>query len=618
MTRGTTKAPGSLVIFRGLPGTGKSFVLKKVLLWLEKARKNAGNLDCSSRKGGVVIPSLARVSRDELRALLLHKPTFDANEKEMVDGMLADLAVRLMHKGYMVFVDGCSFTKRAGLMRFVDAADNAGFPWSLIECSCDPRTAIRRIESDAANGTHPAGDRDARLYWRCHDSREDARLPAGNVLGIDTGDEEDPDLNARRVALFILGRQPAPDADRDAKGPAGAARGRTPPGRTRWSDAAAPSIIVHGGAYAIPERHRAQHLRGVRLAARVGYGVLSRGGTAIEACEAAVRVLEDDPVFDAGTGSVLNAAGEVEMDAIICDGTGRDFGAVCALKNTKNPISVARKVLEDTSHCILVGNGATRFARNMCKFPFIPNGALVTPEMSAELGAMERKYERSVKTFYNDVANDDGKRDGHTIGTGHAAKPKAINSRLSGTGVWGRQKFRPPGHDTVGCVCRDAKGNIASATSTGGITAKLPGRVGDSPIFGAGAYADSDVAGISTTGHGESILRVMLAANVVWRLRGRQNDLGRSESAQSSSSVSPLTTIRQSLDSMKSTTGGCGGVILIDSTGECYHWHTTSLMSWASVSKAGVLSSGLTSSLPLTSSSSMTALEEPKSIKAKL
>eukprot|EP00466_Bigelowiella_natans_P019875 jgi/Bigna1/75895/fgenesh1_pg.37_\ len=308
-----------------------------------------------------------------------------------------------------------------------------------------------------------------------------------------------------------------------------------------------PSIVVHGGAYDIPKDHERRHLAGVARAARAGYAILAEGGSAIDACEAAVRVLEDDPVFDAGYGSVLNADGEVEMDAVLCDGSSVDFGSVCAIRNIRHPISVARKVLEATSHCILVGDNAKKFALKH-GFKHSPTSELVTADVQDEFKRMD-KFEKSGLD-----------------------------------------------HDTVGCVCRDAFGNIASGTSTGGITAKLPGRVGDSPIFGAGAYADSSTCGVSATGHGESILRTMLSARIAWGFSEQQKKNTKKDVCHrpSSSGNNGSSVIKQELDVMLSMTGGRGGAIAVSAeNGACSVFHTTSKMSWAAVSTEGVLVSGL-------------------------
>ncbi|MDZ4859276.1 MAG: isoaspartyl peptidase/L-asparaginase family protein [Candidatus Hydrogenedentes bacterium] len=248
------------------------------------------------------------------------------------------------------------------------------------------------------------------------------------------------------------------------------------------------AIIIHGGAGQWPSErlHRAQE--GVERALHVGTSILIRNGTALDAVENAVRILEDDPVFDAGTGSYANTDGEVEMDAIIADGATGKFGAVAAIRNVRNPVSVARKIMEETPHCLLAGNGATRFAH--------ANGFEFTPTQ---------------------------------ILLGDAASPLG---------------------DTVGAVALDERGHIAVATSTGGTRGKMPGRVGDSPLFGCGAYANIN-CGVSTTGVGEYIMRTLLAKTV-----GDGIDRG----------LTPALAIKGALAKLEHI-GGHGGIIALDREG---------------------------------------------------
>eukprot|EP00466_Bigelowiella_natans_P000310 jgi/Bigna1/84884/estExt_fgenesh1_pg.C_10279 len=190
---------GCLVIFRGLPGTGKSFLLKKVMGILRKAKPGL---------------RLARTSRDELRHLILDEPTFDTSEKKMIDGMLVEISKELLLKhspfysfyylrSYIVFVDGCSFTKRDGLLDFVAGAHASSSPWALVECSCRPEMAVKRIEKDVVNGSHPAKDRDSKLFWRCHSAWEASKLDPKHTLKVDTTIDADLYPNAQLVAAFI-------------------------------------------------------------------------------------------------------------------------------------------------------------------------------------------------------------------------------------------------------------------------------------------------------------------------------------------------------------------------------------------------------------------------------
>jgi beta-aspartyl-peptidase (threonine type) len=219
---------------------------------------------------------------------------------------------------------------------------------------------------------------------------------------------------------------------------------------------ARPAIIVHGGAGPIRDDSLPQRLDGCKAAALAAWGILAQSGSALDAAEAAVVVLEDNPLFNAGTGSTLNQLGKVEMDAGIMDGDSLRAGAVAAIQGIKNPIKLARRLLEDGRHVILAGKGALMFARE-----------IGFPECSPESLVVEHERKR-----------------------------------------WTEK------HGTVGCVVLDSTGKIAVATSTGGVFNKLPGRIGDSPLPGCGTYAD-DRGGVSCTGFGEAIIRMVLGKAAV-------------------------------------------------------------------------------------------------------
>lgn len=298
--------------------------------------------------------------------------------------------------------------------------------------------------------------------------------------------------------------------------------------------------VVHGGAWAISESDTAEVAAGSKLAAAAGYAVLTRGGSAIDAVEAAIRVLETAPVFDAGTGSVLNAAGLVEMDALLCDGRTLASGAIVGIDNVAHPISVARKVMDSTPHAMLAGTGAREFAA-ACGEPMVDPSSLVTEASRVEWN-LQKDYASSVQgTFVNDCGG------------------------ASSTC-----------HDTVGCVALDAGGNVAAGTSTGGICMKMVGRVGDSPLFGCGGYADNAVGACSTTGHGESIIKVMLAANAVNRL-----DAADSSSTSVGATVDVSVAARGALTHMRDRVRGYGGLILLRPNGDFSIGHTTTRMAWA-------------------------------------
>jgi L-asparaginase / beta-aspartyl-peptidase len=229
-----------------------------------------------------------------------------------------------------------------------------------------------------------------------------------------------------------------------------------------------PAIIVHGGAGADPADGRDELRAGVRAAALAGWARLSEGGRAVDAVEAAVRSLEDHPRFNAGRGSVLTTEGTVEMDASIMEGNRLRCGAVGAVSRIANPVTLARRIMEDGRYLLLVAEGARAFARS-AGLPECDPASLIT----------ERQQRRH------------------------------------------REALAQRGGDggTVGAVALDRQGTVAAATSTGGIAGKLPGRVGDSALIGSGTYADSTLGGASCTGSGEAIIRVVLARRALEYLK---------------------------------------------------------------------------------------------------
>ena len=220
-----------------------------------------------------------------------------------------------------------------------------------------------------------------------------------------------------------------------------------------------PVLVVHGGAWAIPDELVEAHLNGVRNAIAAGWRVLEKDGSALDAVEEAVVIMEDDEAFDAGRGSFLNREGKVQLDALLMDGATLRAGGVGCVEHLANPIRAARKVLSESPHVYFVAEGAERFAQEhgirLCK-----NEDLIIP----------REIER-LKIF-------------QAISATHA-----------------QELFAPEiSHDTVGAVALDSSGNIAAATSTGGTLNKAPGRLGDSSLIGCGCYADNQSAAVSTTG----------------------------------------------------------------------------------------------------------------------
>ncbi|MCW4011790.1 MAG: isoaspartyl peptidase/L-asparaginase [Candidatus Bathyarchaeota archaeon] len=293
---------------------------------------------------------------------------------------------------------------------------------------------------------------------------------------------------------------------------------------------AKPVIVVHGGAWGIPDEQVDENIKGVEKAVREGWKILKTGGSALDAVVAAVNSMEDNPIFDAGIGSVLTTDGTVEMDALIMDGNTLNAGAVAGLRDVRYPIKLARHVMEDTPHVLMIGDGANRLADEF-KVERITQDELVTEDAR-----------KGLKEWLKD------------------------------------QKFGETfGHETVGAVALDADGNIATATSTGGVTGKRVGRVGDVPIIGSGGYADNRVGAVSTTGHGESILKVNLSKLVLNYME---------------TGMSVQIATEKALGYMAVRVNGNGGLIAIDKDGNIGHGFTTKRMVWASI-KDDDLESGI-------------------------
>ena len=274
-----------------------------------------------------------------------------------------------------------------------------------------------------------------------------------------------------------------------------------------------PVLLIHGGAGAIqkgeatPEREAAIRADLAR-ALEEGFAILKAGGSALDGVERSVRVMEDSPFFNAGHGAALTSEGTVEHDASIMDGRNRNAGAVSGTKRIRNPVSAARAVMERTPHVLLTGEGADQFAREQ-SLPLAAQWYFFTPD---RLVALERVQA--------------------------AKRSKASTS----------ERDR---HGTVGAVAKDAAGHLAAAASTGGYTDKMPGRVGDSPLIGAGNFADATVA-VSGTGHGESFIKLVLGHRLSCLM-----ELSGLSLAEASARV---------LDELGAI-GGTGGFIAVDPTG---------------------------------------------------
>ena len=277
-------------------------------------------------------------------------------------------------------------------------------------------------------------------------------------------------------------------------------------------------LVIHGGAGS--ERiahddptHEAQARAGLDEALQAGSAILANGGRAIDAVEAAARLLEENLCFNAGRGSVLTERGEVELDAAIMDGRSRQAGAVSGIKTTRAPISLARRLMEHGPHVFLAGAAADRFAATI-GVEQVPNDFFILPERRRQLE--------------------------EALAAGAAADPIK--------------------YGTIGAVAVDRWGDVAAGTSTGGITAKRWGRVGDSPLIGAGTYADNRAAAVSATGLGEYFIRAVAAHEVAARIRLSGE------------------TLRQAIDGTLADIallGGKGGLIAVGPNGEAAWGFTT-------------------------------------------
>jgi beta-aspartyl-peptidase (threonine type) len=291
-----------------------------------------------------------------------------------------------------------------------------------------------------------------------------------------------------------------------------------------------PVLVVHGGAWAMPDGMVEAHLRGVRNALGVGWRVLEAGGAAVDAIEEAVVVMEDDETFDAGRGSFLNRDGRVQMDALIMDGATLRAGGVGCVERVRNPVRAARKILSESPHVYFVGEGAERFAAEH-GVELCANEELIVPREVERL----REYQRG--TAGNEFAKD------------------------------GNDLFAPEiSHDTVGAVALDRSGNIAAATSTGGTLNKAPGRLGDSSLIGCGCYADNSSAAVSTTGWGEPIMKLVLAKWTADRVAAGNL---------------PEWAAQEAMNHLKQRLNGHGGIIVLDSHGQFGIAHNTPRMAWA-------------------------------------
>ena len=362
-----------------------------------------------------------------------------------------------------------------------------------------------------------------------------------------------------------------------------------------------PTLLVHGGAWAIPADAASAHQAGVRNALETGYAILSRGGSSIDAVEAAVTVLEDDPTFDAGRGSFLTSDGRVQLDALLMDGGRMKAGGVACVERLRNPIQAARLVLEHSQHVYFVGAGAEQFAQTH-GMSLIDNSELV----------LDRERERLVHAKLRESAGlgddtfsgldspllpvlDDDKSPETAVtekGTGSSGEGKSFSGKGTGFSPYiespkETRALAPEGkpslpgfdsHDTVGAVALDARGNLAAATSTGGTLNKTPGRVGDSSLIGCGCYADNLSAAVSLTGWGEPIMKLVL---------------GKWATDRVANGTAPEIAAREAISYLFNRLGGHGGIILLGPDGRFGFAHNTPAMAWGLATPNG-LQTGLT------------------------
>jgi beta-aspartyl-peptidase (threonine type) len=298
--------------------------------------------------------------------------------------------------------------------------------------------------------------------------------------------------------------------------------------------------MVHGGAGALDNvkdnKTALRYLESIRRILEHGREVLELGGSALQAVETCASLLEDDPVFNAGCGSVLNENGKVEMDAAIMDGRDLSAGAVAAVDNIANPIQLARLVMTKSEHVMLISEGAMRFADH-CGVERVPEDYFYTPERVEQLRQARIR---------------------HKIMLDHDDSEQGSEDRKYGT---------------IGAIARDPDGNLAAATSTGGIVNKRMGRVGDSPIIGAGVFADNETCAVSATGYGEDFMRSVISKTISDFIYMKGMDARQATEA--------------GIDYLKRKVNGRGGVIVIDKYGNCASGFTTRKMIHGWIERGG-------------------------------
>jgi L-asparaginase / beta-aspartyl-peptidase len=343
-----------------------------------------------------------------------------------------------------------------------------------------------------------------------------------------------------------------------------------------------PILLIHGGAWAMPDDAIAAHERGIAAALTAGWSALSRGGTAVDAVEAAVTIMEDDDTFDAGRGSFLTRDGRVQLDALLMNGADLRTGGVACVERLRNPIQAARLVLEKSPHVYFVGTGAERFATQH-GIRLIDNTELIVPRERDRLMA----FQQAEAAGHPDTTFSGANTPADTVGapglasetweevaTTSSEAQLALDTEVEAA-LPDELRIDDPtlhSHDTVGAVALDQFGNIAAGTSTGGTLSKAPGRVGDSSLIGCGCYADNLSAAVSLTGWGEPIMKLVLGKWAVDRV---------------ASGATPQAAATEAIAYLYNRLGGHGGIILLGPDGSIGIAHNTPRMAWGIATAEG-------------------------------
>lgn len=298
--------------------------------------------------------------------------------------------------------------------------------------------------------------------------------------------------------------------------------------------------MIHGGAGALEnvkdEKTAVRYLESIKTILEHGRSILEHGGSALKAVETCASLLEDDPIFNAGCGSVLNENGKVEMDAAIMDGRDLSAGAVAAVHNIANPVQLARYVMTESEHVMLIAEGAMQFARH-CGIELTPDDYFYTRERLEQYEEARRQHRIMLDHDDSSGASEDQK------------------------------------YGTIGAVAMDIEGNLAAATSTGGIVNKRLGRVGDSPLIGAGVYADNETCAVSATGFGEDFMRTVISKTIsdFMYMKGLDTEAA----------------TRAGIEYLSRKVQGRGGVIVIGNDGKCSSGFTTKKMIHGWIERGG-------------------------------